>query len=89
VREEEFVQRRKAMLMSGPGLSVGEKREEGVPLQSHPGGPWAGTRPGPKRFPVASFLFFCSFIFIFLFSCLIYNFCQIDPIQFKPLSKIF
>jgi hypothetical protein len=52
-------------MTSRPELSAGEI-EKGIPVQSRPGGPWAGTRPGPKGSSRPFSPFFVLFLF-FLF----------------------
>jgi hypothetical protein len=63
------------------------KAKGGVPLRDR-----GGVGPGPKfgmgRLGARGLrLFFCSFPFLFLFSCLFHNFCKIDPNQIKPIPK--
>jgi hypothetical protein len=89
VREREFVQRKKKTLTGGPGVSA-RWREKSVPL-------WGFTRlgHGPNRglggsFSPAFFTnFFCSVIFLFMFSGLFHILFKFDSNQFKPLPKFF
>jgi hypothetical protein len=84
------IQRKKATLTHGPGMSarrgVGQRNGSG----ERPDGPWADSRAGLNRFPAASFIYFLFLsLFFFLFSDLIHIFCNFDSNQVNQISKFF
>jgi hypothetical protein len=68
----------------GQGVSGERERGQRTVSGETPGGPWAGSWPGPDSVP-RPFTFFCSFSFsFFYFSLFFCNFCKSASKSFKP-----
>jgi hypothetical protein len=79
--------RKRATLTGGPQASAAKKVTN---LGFGDTGAWAPSGVGPNRCPAAfSYFTLLLFLFLFLNSGFIRNFCKIHSNQFKQVSKFF
>jgi hypothetical protein len=75
----------------GVGLPVRGRGGEGYPFGIRLDGPRADSGAGPEGFPEVQFhifIFFSSFLFLFLISYFLRNFCILKSNDSKPIAKV-